>query len=59
MTIEYAKAYSKERITHAQRQRLQREAVLGYKTTRDPSVRPIRTAVGNRLINIGERLAAT
>ncbi len=57
MTIEYANAYSNERIAHAHAKRLQREAMLMHKASRDSWVRPIRTAVGTRLINIGERLS--
>lgn len=59
MTIDYAKAYSNERITYAQMKRRQREAVLAYKATRSAAGRPIRTAIGEQLINIGEHLSKT
>ncbi len=49
MTIDYAKAYSKERIAYAQMKRRQREAVLAYKATRSAAGRPIRTAIGEQL----------
>ncbi len=49
MTIDYAKAYSNERIAYAQMKRRQREAVLAYKATRSAAGRPIRTAIGEQL----------
>lgn len=57
MTIEYAKAYSNERITHAETKRLQREAMM-HEVAGDWLGGPIRTAVGTRLINMGEQLSA-
>ena len=59
MTIEYAKAYSNERIAHAQTRRRQRESVLGHRPTRNSTIHRVRAAVGNQLISIGERLSAT
>jgi hypothetical protein len=59
MTIDYAKAYSNERIAYAQMKRRQREAVLAYRATRSAAGRPIRTAIGEQLINIGEHLSKT
>ncbi len=53
MTIDYAKAYSNERMVRAQMKRCQREAVLAYKATRSVSAQPIRTTIGERFINIG------
>ena len=59
MTIDYAKAYSNEIIAHASMKRRQREALLTYKATRSLARRPIRTAIGDQLINIGEHLSNT
>lgn len=59
MTIDYAKAYSNERMVHAQMKRRRREAVLAYKATRSVSGHPIRTTIGEQLINIGEHLSNT
>lgn len=54
MTIEYAKAYRRERMELAQRKRQQAEAVTGE--VRPP--RPVRYAFGRSLIALGERLTA-
>ena len=59
MTIDYAKAYSNERMVHAHMKRQQREAVRAYKTTRSGTAHPIRTTIGERFINIGEHLSNT
>jgi hypothetical protein len=59
MTMDYAKAYSNEAIAYACMKRRQREAVLGYKATKNAAGRPIRTAIGEQLINIGEHLSKT
>ena len=59
MTIDYAKAYSNERMVHANMKRRQREAVLAYKATRSGTAHPIRTTIGERFINIGEHLSNT
>ena len=58
MTIDYAKAYSNEAIAYATMKRRQREAVLAYKATRSARG-PIRTAIGEQLINIGKHLSKT
>ena len=57
MTLEYAKAYSNERLAHAQLKRQQRQAARS--TGRFPESRShqIRSAVGERLITAGEWLA--
>ncbi len=58
MTLEFAKAYGNERMAHAQMKRQQREAVLAHRTQRVVSGdHPIRVAIGNGLINIGEHLS--
>ena len=59
MTIDYAKAYSNERMVHAHMKRRQREAVLAYKATRSVSAHPIRTTIGEQLMNIGQHLSNT
>jgi hypothetical protein len=57
MTIEYANAYSNERLAHARMKRHQRDAALAYKPMRNVAQRPIRYAIGSQLINIGEHLS--
>ena len=59
MTIDYAKAYSNERMVHAHMKRRQREAVIAYKAARSFSAHPIRTTIGERLMNIGHHLSNT
>ena len=59
MTIDYAKAYSNERMVHAHMKRRQREAVLAYKATRSVAAHPIRSAIGEQLMSIGEHLSKT
>ena len=59
MTIDYAKAYSNERMVHAHMKRCQREAVLANKATRSVAAHPIRTAIGKQLLSIGEHLSNT
>ena len=59
MTMDYAKAYSNEAIAYASMKRRQREAVLAYRATRSAAGRPIRTAIGEQLINIGNHLSKT
>jgi hypothetical protein len=54
MTIEYAKAYSRERIAHAEMKRRQREALAGGPRPGHP----IRNTVGRLLIAFGERLSS-
>ena len=57
MTIEYANAYSNERLAHARTKRHQRDAKLVYKSMRNVAQRRIRYAIGKQLINIGEHLS--
>ncbi len=60
MTTEYVKAYRNERMAHAHMKRQQREAVLVNRANEIASAdQSIRTAAGNRLIKIGERLSKT
>jgi hypothetical protein len=59
MTIDYAKAYSNEAIAYACMKRRQREAVLAHKATKSAAGRPIRTAIGEQLVNIGEHPSKT
>ena len=60
MTTDYAKAYMNERLAHADMKRQLREAGLTYRASRIASAdHPIRTAIGNLLINIGEHLSKT
>lgn len=59
MTIDYARAYSNERMVHAHMKRRQREAVLAYKATRGAAAHPIRSAIGEQLVNFGKHLAKT
>lgn len=57
MTIDYAKAYSAERIAYAQMKQRQREGLLAYKAARSDAGRSTRTAIGELLITIGEQLS--
>ncbi len=58
MTTDYAEAYRIERMAHADTRRQEREAASKYRANRIASAdRPVRTAMGNQLIRMGERLS--
>jgi len=59
MTIDYANAYSNERLEHAHMKRRQRKADIAHKATRSVSAHPVRTTIGEQLINIGQHLSNT
>ena len=55
MTIDYAMAYTKERLARADSKRLMRQAIHGQKVSRGASS-SLRAGVGRRLISVGEQL---
>ena len=55
MTIDYARAYSKELLARADTRRLMRQAIQGRKASHLIS-HSLRGRVGRRLIRLGERL---
>lgn len=54
MTIDYAKAYARERVARAETRRMQREATAGHRAAMTAG-RP-RPTIGQRLIGLGARL---
>ena len=59
MTTDYADAYRIERMAHADMRRREREAASKHRANRIASAgHPIRTAMGNQLIRMGQRLSA-
>ena len=54
MTIDYAKAYTKERLAEAETKRLMQQAVLSQRASR--GIGSLRAGVGGWLIKVGERL---
>ena len=52
MTIDYARAYAKERMAHANNKRLQREAIHTHKAMSTTGGRA-RARIGRQLVSIG------
>lgn len=57
MNIDYAKAYSRERIARSEANHRRREVLAHGEAGRPDSAALLRNAVGHRLISLGERLA--
>jgi len=57
MSIEYARAYSNERLAHAEAKRYRRHAALAGRAFGQATRQPIRMAIGGLLISIGEQLS--
>lgn len=55
MTIDYARAYTKERLARADSRRLMRQAIHGQKANRGASG-SLRAGMGRMLVSVGEQL---
>lgn len=60
MNVEYAKAYTKERMGRAEAKRQQRAAVMAYREARKTKPGPsLRNIVGGHFISLGHRLSGS